>query len=74
MKKSDIAESTAEEIERIIKEKAKESAANDISLSLGEYLEDYEDQQTWDIAGLVQMGDERFQVSLSRNKVKQHDA
>jgi preprotein translocase subunit SecA len=62
---------TAEEIEQIIKKRAKESAGNDISLSLGEYLEDYEDQATWDIPGLCKWAMSAFSVSLSVNKVKQ---
>ena len=41
LKPSEIEGLSAEEIERIIKNKAKESAGNDISLSIGEYFEDY---------------------------------
>ena len=71
LKPDEAAELKAEEIERIIKDKAKESAGNDISLSLGEYLEDYEDQATWDIPGLCKWAMSAFSVSLSANKVKQ---
>jgi len=71
LKPSEIEELSAEEIERIIKNKAKESAGNDISLSIGEYLEDYEDQSTWDIPGLCKWAMSAFSVSLSINKVKQ---
>jgi preprotein translocase subunit SecA len=71
LKPSEIEELSAEEIERIIKSKAKESAGNDISLSIGEYLEDYEDQSTWDIPGLCKWAMSAFSVSLGANKVKQ---
>jgi preprotein translocase subunit SecA len=71
LKPSEIEGLSAEEIERTIKNKAKESAGNDISLSIGEYLEDYEDQSTWDIPGLCKWAMSAFSVSLSINKVKQ---
>ncbi len=71
LKPSEATELSADEIERIIKDKAKESAGNDISLSLGEYLEDYEDQSTWDIPGLCKWAMSAFSVSLSASKVKQ---
>ncbi|MGA2679025.1 MAG: preprotein translocase subunit SecA [Sedimentisphaerales bacterium] len=71
LKPSEIEGLPAEEIERIIKSKAKESAGNDISLSIGEYLEDYEDQSTWDIPGLCKWAMSAFSVSLGANKVKQ---
>jgi len=71
LKPSEIEELSAEEIERIIKGKAKDSAGNDISLSLGEYLEDYEDQSTWDIPGLCKWAMSAFSVNLSASKVKQ---
>jgi len=71
LKPSEIEELSAEEIERIIKDKARESAGNDISLSIGEYFEDYEDQSTWDIPGLCKWAMSAFSVSLSISKVKQ---
>jgi preprotein translocase subunit SecA len=71
LKPSEIEELSAEEIERIIKNKARESAGNDISLSIGEYLEDYEDQSTWDIPGLCKWAMSAFSVSLGASKVKQ---
>jgi preprotein translocase subunit SecA len=54
----------------LIKEQAKDSAANDISLSLGEYLEDYGDPGSWDIAGLCKWAMSAFKVSLSPSKIK----
>lgn len=64
-------EQDAEEIEEIIKEKARDNAANTISLSMGEYLEDYSNQRTWDVSGLCKWAMSAFQVSLSPSKVKQ---
>ena len=70
LKLSDLADATAQEIEALVKERAKDSVSNDVSLSLGEYLEDYEDPQTWDISGLSKWAMSAFQVSLSPSKVK----
>jgi len=70
LKLSDIAEASVQDIETLIKQKAKDNAANNISLSMGEYLEDYNDPQTWDIAGLCKWAMSSFRVSLSPGKVK----
>ena len=70
LKLSDISDADVEEIERIIKQQAKDNAANNISLSMGEYLEDYGDPETWDIAGLCKWAMSAFRVSLSPGKVK----
>ena len=70
LKPSDISDTKVEEIESKIKQQAKDNAANNISLSIGEYLEDYTDQQTWDIAGLCKWAMSAFRVSLSPGKVK----
>ena len=70
MKSSEITGLSADEIERLIKDRAKSSVGNEISLSLGEYLEDYEDRNTWDVAGLCKWAMSSFKVSLSPNKVK----
>lgn len=70
MKISDIDQVSAEEIERQIKEQAKASIANDISLSIGEYLEDYEDRSSWDVNGLCKWAMSAFRVNLSPAKVK----
>jgi preprotein translocase subunit SecA len=73
LKASDIAEIKADEIERLIKQQAKDNAANDISLSMGEYLEDYGDPRSWDIAGLCKWAMSAFRVSLSPAKVKHQE-
>ncbi|MHC4677165.1 MAG: preprotein translocase subunit SecA [Planctomycetota bacterium] len=70
LKPSDIGDAKVEEIESTIKKQAKDNAANNISLSMGEYLEDYRDPQTWDIAGLCKWAMSAFRVSLSPGKVK----
>ncbi len=70
LKLSDISDADVEEIERIIKQQAKDNTANNISLSMGEYLEDYGDAETWDIAGLCKWAMSAFRVSLSPGKVK----
>ena len=70
LKPSDIADAKVEEIERLIKNQAKDNAANEISLSMGEYLEDYAEPQSWDINGLCKWAMSAFRVSLSPAKVK----
>jgi preprotein translocase subunit SecA len=60
----------AGEIEQLIKERTKKNAANDISLSIGEYLEDYEDRRTWDIEGLCRWAMSAFGAGLSAGKLR----
>ncbi|MFA5240170.1 MAG: preprotein translocase subunit SecA [Phycisphaerae bacterium] len=71
LKPSDVTGAEAAEIEELIKAQAKSTTANEISLSMGEYLEDYADQKSWDIAGLCKWAMSAFKVSLSPAKVKQ---
>jgi len=73
LKPSDISGIKAEEIEKLIKHQAKDEAGNNISLSLGEYLEDYEEPESWDVSGLCKWAMSAFRVSLSPAKVKQQD-
>jgi preprotein translocase subunit SecA len=70
LKISDVAGAEPKEIEELIKQRAKDSVKNDISLSLGEYLEDYEDPSTWDVSGLTKWAMSSFHVNLSMGKVK----
>jgi preprotein translocase subunit SecA len=70
LKPSDIAGAKAAEIEKLIKEQAKDNTSNEISLSMGEYLEDYSDPRSWDIAGLCKWAMSGFRVSLSPSKIK----
>jgi len=70
LKLSDISGAKADEIEELIKQQAKDNASNNISLSMGEYFEDYGDPQTWDISGLCKWAMSSFQVSLISGKIK----
>ncbi len=70
LKLSDISDVKVEEIEQLIKRQAKDNAANNISLSMGEYLEDYSNPRSWDISGLCKWAMSAFQVSLSPGKIK----
>ncbi|HIJ53694.1 MAG TPA: preprotein translocase subunit SecA [Planctomycetes bacterium] len=70
---SDIAGIKADEIEKLIKRQAKDDVSNNISLSLGEYLENYEDPRSWDIAGLCKWAMSAFRVSLSPGKIKHQE-
>ncbi|HUV67947.1 MAG TPA: preprotein translocase subunit SecA [Sedimentisphaerales bacterium] len=70
LKPSDVTDGTVEEIESTIKKQTRDNAANNISISMGEYLEDYSDAQTWDIAGLCKWAMSAFRVSLSPGKIK----
>jgi preprotein translocase subunit SecA len=70
LKSSDIADAKVQDIEEIIKRQAKGDAENNISLSLGEYFEDYSDPRTWDVSGLCKWAMSAFRVSLSPSKVK----
>jgi preprotein translocase subunit SecA len=73
LKLSDIEGAKAGEIEKIIKDLAKDNTTNEISLSMGEYLEDYSDRRSWDIAGLCKWAMSAFRVSLSPAKVKHQE-
>jgi preprotein translocase subunit SecA len=61
---------SANEIEGLIKQRAAKNAANEISLSIGEYLEDYEDRSSWDIEGLCRWAMSAFGAGLSAGKLK----
>ena len=70
LKESDIAGIKADEIEKLIKRQTKDNAANTISISLGEYLEDYEDPGTWNIGALCKWAMSAFSVSLRPSELK----
>jgi len=63
-----------EQIEELVKKNAKGEAANNISVTLGEYLEDFEDRSTWNIDSLCKWAMSAFGVSLSGSKVRQMTA
>jgi preprotein translocase subunit SecA len=74
LKESDIEQLDESEIETLVKQKTKDNAANTISVSLGEYLEDFDDPDTWELQGLCKWAMSAFGVSLSPNKIKQLSA
>lgn len=63
-----------ERIEELIKKNAKGEASNNISVTLGEYLEDFEDRSTWNIDSLCKWAMSAFSVNLSGSKVRQMTA
>ena len=64
----------AEQIESLVKKNTKNEAANNISIALGEYLEDFEDKSTWNIESLCKWAMSTFSVNLSGNKIRQMTA
>ncbi|UCD51155.1 MAG: SEC-C domain-containing protein, partial [Phycisphaerales bacterium] len=70
LKISDVGGAAPKDVEELIKRRARDAAKNNISLSLGEYLEDYSDSSTWDIQGLSKWAMSAFQVNLSVGKIK----
>jgi preprotein translocase subunit SecA len=70
LKLSQVADSTPQEIEELIKDRAQDGVRNDISISLGEYIEDAGDPSTWDTAGLSKWAMNAFHVNLSISKIK----
>ncbi len=68
---SDVGNRKVDEIEALVKDRARDNAANNVSLSIGEYLEDYSDPQTWDTSGLAKWAMSSFRVNLSPSKIKQ---
>lgn len=69
-----LAGQSAEDIEEQIKIQARKSVANEISMSIGEYLEDYEDRETWNIEGLCSWAMSAFSAGLSASKLRHMDA
>ena len=70
LKLSDLSNVQLEDIESQIKDKCKDDVTSKVSLSLGEYLEDFEDPTTWNIQGLSKWAMSAFQVSLTPGKVR----
>jgi preprotein translocase subunit SecA len=70
LKVPEVAGAKPTEIEELIKDRAKDGAKSNISLSLGEYLEDYSDPSTWDTSGLCKWAMSAFRVNLSPGKIK----
>ncbi|MFA5291577.1 MAG: preprotein translocase subunit SecA [Phycisphaerae bacterium] len=64
----------AEQIEELAKKNAKNEAANNISVTLGEYLEDFADKSTWNIESLCKWAMSSYSVNLSGSKIRQMTA
>ena len=64
----------AEEIEERIKETACKNLSSEISIALGEYLEDYNDPTTWKLDALTRWAMSAFKVNLSGSKLRQMSA
>jgi len=62
-----------EEIELQIKELAGKNAAGQISLSIGEYLEDFSDKRSWNLDGLCKWAMSTFGAGLSVGKLRHAD-
>jgi preprotein translocase subunit SecA len=62
-----------EEIEKLIKNRSKKTISNEISLSIGEYLDDLDDRKTWNLASLDRWAMSSFAVSLSPDKLRHMD-
>ncbi len=62
-----------DEIEHQVKLEALGSAFNDIEITLGEYLEDYEDRRSWNIDGLCKWAMSRFSAGLTAGKLRHMD-
>ena len=69
----DIKGGAQDEIEKFVKEQAKANAAENISRSLGEYLEDYSDRSTWNIDALCKWMMSTFGAGLSASKLRDMD-
>ncbi len=70
LKPAEISRLDSEEIEKQIKAQSIQTATNEISISLGEYLEDYSDPKSWDVDGLCKWAMRSYSVSLSPAKIK----
>jgi len=64
----------ADEIERRIKDQARKNAANDIAITLGEYLEDLSDPSSWNINGLCRWAMSTYHAGVSAGKLRHMDA
>ncbi|MCD6176110.1 MAG: preprotein translocase subunit SecA [Planctomycetes bacterium] len=63
-----------EQIDDLVKDQAQKNVANEISVALGEYLEDYDDPKSWKIEAMVKWAMSAFSVSLSAGKIRQMTA
>ena len=59
-----------DELERDLRERAKEEARSSISMTLGEYMDEEGDPKDWDLRGLSGWAMSRFNVNLSQNQLR----
>ncbi|GAJ15321.1 unnamed protein product, partial [marine sediment metagenome] len=71
---NDIADQPAAEIEERVKQQAKKDISGEVTLSIGEYLEDYDDRSTWNIDSLCRWAMSAFGAGLSAGKLRHADA
>lgn len=69
-----IKESSVEEIEKHIKKNTKKDVESEISIALGEYLEDYEDKSTWKMDKLSKWIMSSYSADVSVSKLNKLDA
>ncbi len=69
-----IKDATIEEIEEYAKRQAKKNVEADISITLGEYLEDYEDKSTWKIDKLSKWLMSTYHADVSITKLSKLSA
>jgi preprotein translocase subunit SecA len=62
------------EVEYLIKDRIKDNIQADISRTLGEYLVDEQDSDTWDINGLNRWAMSSFKVNIPTSKIKHFSA
>jgi preprotein translocase subunit SecA len=58
-------------ISEMLRDRAKEDAAADISRSMGEYIDPDMTQREWDLAGLASWAMSRFRINVSQNHLRQ---
>jgi len=56
--------------ERVIRANAKEEAASQIALTVGEYMDPDLDRDQWDIRGLARWAETRFDAHVSQNQLR----
>ncbi|MBN1943277.1 MAG: preprotein translocase subunit SecA [Phycisphaerae bacterium] len=61
-------------LEADLRERAKAEAYETISVTLGEYMEDIDDSQSWDLRGMSGWAMSRFGVNVSQNQLRKMDA
>jgi preprotein translocase subunit SecA len=58
------------DVERDLRERAKDEAASTISMTLGEYMDAEGNAKDWDLRGLSSWAMSRFNVSVSQNQLR----